>query len=111
MQPNSPKKKEAVFKDEIRRCILMPAEERDFWIGKADSLPEIVLDDLTKRLAADNKLTDGYIAKALEADQGHECLTALKQICMTTTRDIVRDNEDAEKKAADLKMQKVLENT
>jgi len=108
MSSTKQKAKAEKFKKEIMRCLLLPKNERAFWFKKADNLPEIVLDDLLGKVEENNKSTDSYLAKAFENDKEKKYLTALKKIYTDTKNQIVRDNENEERKIAEEKLQKQL---
>lgn len=103
------KRKVQKFKKEISRCFLLPKNEREYWLKEADELPEIVIDDLLKKVRATNKQTDTYIKVALKSDKKEKFGGELTQIYEKTKRNIVADHESVESETAEESLQNQLD--
>ena len=103
------KEKRKIFKKEIKRCFLLPKSEREYWLNEADNLPQIVIDDLLKKVRNTNKQTDKYIEVALQADKKKQFGAELKQVYEKTKRNMVADNESVESETAEESLQNQLD--
>lgn len=99
-----------IFMKEISRCFLLPKNEREYWLQEADKLPEIVIDDLLKKVRDTNKQTDKYIKIALKADKKEQFGAELTQVYEKTKREMVADKESVESEKAEKSLQNELDN-
>ena len=71
-------KKEQLLRDEMERCILLPPDEKKFWIENAAILPNAMLDEVFRIVQEKNETVDRYIEAALAEDKDRKYLSELK---------------------------------
>lgn len=72
------KQKERLLKEEIERCILLPPEEKNFWLESAETLPDPMLDEVIRVVQEKNVVVDQYVEAALAEDKDRKYLSELK---------------------------------
>lgn len=94
----------------MSRCILLPEEDKKFWIDHAASLPNALLDTVIKILEQMNKQVDEYLEAALADDPNHKFLSELKEKIKRIKEKAFSMEEGEEKEDAEDILKKQLEN-
>lgn len=88
---------EEKLRKELERNILLPEEEKSFWLSKTSSLPEEILLNVLKSIESKNKITDEYTLEALRKDPDKKILNEFKSQISKIKRDAVIIEERTEK--------------
>lgn len=99
-----------IFIKEVKRCLLLSKEERDYWSNNAETLSDAVLDDLTNAVSEKNKKMDNYISIALMNDKDGKILGELKQTVKNTKKKIISSKEDEDVDSAEESLAESLKN-
>jgi len=95
---------------ELQKNLLLPQEEKDFWIKEIPNLPETVIKLIAEQIQSSNLQIDQFISLALADDTAHEFLNELKSTVQKTAKNINSAKEEEEAKLAEEKIQKQIEN-
>jgi hypothetical protein len=88
-------KKEKDLEDNLERCLVLPGEEKKFWLARIKTLPDSILENVLKSVSAKNKIVDSYIAAAIKKNKKHDYVAELK----ATVVDIQQKAFDLESKS------------
>jgi len=97
----SRREKIELFRKEVKRCLLLSKQDREYWVLSADTLSDKVLDDLFSAVSDKNEKLDNYITIALMNDKDNKILNELKRTVKTTKKNIIGAKEDEEKVEAE----------
>jgi len=106
----SRKEKIERFEKEVKRCLILSKQDREYWVLSADTLSDDVLDDLFSAVSEKNEKLDNYITIALMNDNDNKILNELKRTVKTTKKNIIGAKEDEEKVEAEEQLAKKLKN-
>lgn len=94
----------------MSRCILLPEEDKKFWIDHAAALPSVLLDKVITVVESRNEQVDKYLEAALEDDSDHKYLSELKEKIKRMKEKAFSMEEGEEKEGAEDTLKKQLEN-
>ena len=102
--------KEKILLKEVALCLLMPAEEKRFWIDSAPLLPDQALDNAIRLISVKNRVVDKYTRAALAQDKDHIYLAELKAKVDKIKRRAFAIDEESQKAAIEKKLSEELKN-
>jgi|WetSurMetagenome_2_1015567.scaffolds.fasta_scaffold127774_2 hypothetical protein len=100
------KKLKEALKKEILRSLLISDEDKAYWLGNIDDLPDVLVDEMTRVVLKKNTVVDGYLDTALGNDPDHKYLAELKNKLAKAKKKAFSIDEKTEKGRAE----KYLEN-
>ena len=97
----SRKAREKYLLKEISLCLLMPADEKKFWADSVTTLPEHVLENVTRLVSEKNRTVEKYTRVALAQDKDHIYLAELKAKVEQIKRKAFAFDEESQKTDVD----------
>ncbi len=107
---NKREQKEQSLRAAVDDCILLSADDKDFWITHASILPNAVLDEVIKRITAKNTAVKNYLDAALANDPDHKYLQTLKEKIKRIKEKAYEIEENSEKANVEETIEEQLKN-
>ncbi len=102
--------KENLLKNKISHSLLLPQSEKEFWLNKIETLPDINLERLLSEFQEKNKVIDRYIQTALQNDPNHQHLSEMKALIINLKKEAFQLEGKSEEQDADALLEKNLSN-
>ncbi len=102
--------KEKLLREEIIRCLLLPQQEKEFWLGKIEHLPDVNVDRILSQFQSKNQGVDQFLNTALAQDADHRYLSELKNLLVKLKKDGFRIEENQQNQDPESFLEKNLTN-
>ena len=106
----SRKKLEKNLRESLVRCLLLPEEEKKFWLGQVAVMPDSLLLNVFDAVETKNLIMDCYTKEALKKDPDHKFLAALDEKIKQIKKGALMLEERAEIIDMDADLKKKLKN-
>lgn len=102
-------KKEKLLNEEMTRCILLPEDEKTFWIENIALLPYPMLEEVLRVVQEKNATVDRYIEAVLAEDKDQKYLSELKAKIKKMKAEAFEIEEKSEEKEIEETLEQQLE--
>lgn len=99
-----------VLKEELKNCLLLSDQDKDFWLNNLENLPYGTLWNVFQLIHGKNQFVDKYINIALQQDQNGNYLKILKAEVSKIKNETFQLEDKTESQQTEMQLEQELNN-